>query len=193
MGVDKDAKKIIFTACHSGKLKLTFTSPKYVMISTSPQNVLMSRVISQFFCNLNSSTNFITEFTSPIAKPTSPGLSDSTFFGRWDGYCHKWAVYTEWIRMRKFGQWPDPKGFPLKRISSKESTPVAGPNYAIKMSARGTWRPWAFWQQWMGNIGLRTFSLEAGSAALSLSKFQKIRCRGWDKKTNEGEGPKSGK
>ena len=82
MGVDQDAKKIIFTACHSGKLKLTFTSPNNVMISTSPQNVLMSRVISQFFCNLNSSKNFITEFTSPIAKPTSPGLSDTTFFAR---------------------------------------------------------------------------------------------------------------
>ena len=43
-------------------------------------------------------------------------------------------------RMNKngIGQWPDPKGFPLKRISAKESTPVAGPNYAIKMSARGT-------------------------------------------------------
>ena len=101
MGVDQDdAKKIIFTACHSGKLKLTFTSPNNVMISTSPQNVLMSRVISQFFCNLNSSKNFITEFTSPIAKPTSPGLSDTTFFACWGGYCHKWAVYTELIRMR---------------------------------------------------------------------------------------------
>jgi len=78
--VDQGAKKIIFTACHSGKLKLTFTSPNNVMISTSPKNVLMSRLISQFFCNLNSSKNFtclpgklITEFTSPIAKPTSPG------------------------------------------------------------------------------------------------------------------------
>ena len=41
-------------------------------------------------------------------------------------------------RMNKneIGQWPDPKGSPLKRISSKESTPVAGPNYVIKMSAR---------------------------------------------------------
>ena len=50
----------------------------------------MSRWISQFFCNLNSSKNFtcpsgklITEFTSPIAKSTSPGLSDTTFFTRW--------------------------------------------------------------------------------------------------------------
>ena len=79
------AKKAIFTACHAGKLKLTLTSPN--IISTSPQNVLMSRLISQFFCNLNSSKKFtcpsgklITEFTSPIAKSTSPGLSDTTFF-----------------------------------------------------------------------------------------------------------------
>ena len=60
------------------------------IISTSPRNVLMSRLISQFICNLDSSKNFtcplgklITEFTSPIAKPTSPGLSDTTFFARW--------------------------------------------------------------------------------------------------------------
>ena len=40
------AKKIIFTACHSGKLKLAFTSPD--VISTSPKNFL-------FFCFSNSS------------------------------------------------------------------------------------------------------------------------------------------
>ena len=79
------AKKVIFTACHSGKLKQTSSSPN--IISTSPENVLMSRLISQFFCNLNSSKNFtcpsgklITEFTSPMAKSTSPWLADSTFF-----------------------------------------------------------------------------------------------------------------
>ena len=79
------AKKVIFTACHLGKLKLTFTSTD--VISTSPKNVLMSRLISHFFCNLYSSKNFtcplgklITEFPSPIAKSSSPGLSDTTFF-----------------------------------------------------------------------------------------------------------------
>ena len=83
----KGAKKVIFTACHSGKLKPTFTSPN--IISTSPKNVLMGRLISRYFCNLNCSKNFtcpsgklITEFTSPIAKSTSPGLSDTTFFAR---------------------------------------------------------------------------------------------------------------
>ena len=51
------AKKVIFTACHSGKLKLTFTSPN--IISTSPKNGLMSRLISHFFCNLNSSKKLL--------------------------------------------------------------------------------------------------------------------------------------
>ena len=37
------AKKIIFTACHSGKLlKLAFTSPD--IISTSPKNFLTGRI-----------------------------------------------------------------------------------------------------------------------------------------------------
>jgi len=36
------AKKIIFAACHSGKLNLAFTSPD--VISTSPQNYLTSRI-----------------------------------------------------------------------------------------------------------------------------------------------------
>ena len=84
------AKKVIFTACHSGEPNLTFTSPN--IISTSTKNVLMSRLISQFSCILNSSKNFtcpsgklITEFTSPIAKSSSPGLSDTAFFARWTG------------------------------------------------------------------------------------------------------------
>jgi len=36
------AKKIIFTACHLGKLKVAFTSPDF--ISTSPKNFLTSRI-----------------------------------------------------------------------------------------------------------------------------------------------------
>ena len=40
--LNQDAKKIIFTACHSGKLKLTFTSPD--VISTSPKSFLTSRI-----------------------------------------------------------------------------------------------------------------------------------------------------
>ena len=81
------AKKVIFTACHSGKLKLAITSPN--IISTSPQIFCWAELISQFFCKLNSSKYFTcssgkltTEFTSLIAKSTSPGLSDTTFFAR---------------------------------------------------------------------------------------------------------------
>ena len=76
-----------FTACHSGKLKLTFTSPD--VISTSPKAFWTAELISQFFCFSNSSKKITcpsgklkTEFTSPIAKSTSPGLSDTTFFAR---------------------------------------------------------------------------------------------------------------
>ena len=36
------AKKIIFTACHSGKLKLAFTSPDVIQLA--PKNILTSRI-----------------------------------------------------------------------------------------------------------------------------------------------------
>ena len=36
------AKKVVFKACHSGKLKLACTSPN--VISTSPKKILMSRI-----------------------------------------------------------------------------------------------------------------------------------------------------
>ena len=52
------AKKIIFAACHSGKLKLAFTSPE--VISTSPKNFLTSRI--DF--DLHSSANQIPQKTS---------------------------------------------------------------------------------------------------------------------------------
>ena len=62
------AKKIIFTACHSVRLKPAFTSPD--VISTSSKNFLYS----------NSSKNITrpsgklkTEFTSPIENPLAPG------------------------------------------------------------------------------------------------------------------------
>ena len=41
-GVEQSKKKVIFTVCDSGKLELAFTSPN--VISTSPKNVLMSRI-----------------------------------------------------------------------------------------------------------------------------------------------------
>ena len=61
------------------------------VISTSPKNILTSRINVTVFCYSNSSKNITcplgklkTEFTtcSPIAKLTSSGLSDTTFFAR---------------------------------------------------------------------------------------------------------------
>ena len=83
------AEKVIFKACHSGKLKLAYTNPN--VISTNPKTFWWGELISQFFCNLNSSKDFTcpsgklrTEFiVSPIAKSTSSGLLDTTFFARW--------------------------------------------------------------------------------------------------------------
>ena len=67
------AKKIIFTACHSGKLKLAVTSPD--VISTSPKNFLTGRnvfivlLLFEFLKNITClSGKLKTEFTSPIAK-----------------------------------------------------------------------------------------------------------------------------
>ena len=79
--MNQGAKKIIFPACHSGKLKLAFTIPD--IISTSRKTFL-------FFCYSSSPQNITcplgklkTKFTGPITKSTSPGLSDTTFFARW--------------------------------------------------------------------------------------------------------------
>ena len=62
-------KKIIFTACLSGKLKLEFTSPD--IISNNPKPFWRAELISQFFCYSNSSKSItcpsgklITEFTT---------------------------------------------------------------------------------------------------------------------------------
>ena len=40
--LNQGAKKVIFKICHWGKLKLEYTSPN--IISTSPKNILMSRI-----------------------------------------------------------------------------------------------------------------------------------------------------
>ena len=101
------AKKAIFTAYHSGTLKLTFTSPN--IISASAKIVLMSRLISQFFCHLNFSKNLtcllgklITEFSSPIAKSTSPGLSDTTFFARWGDRGGVWILFLSEVTLFEY-------------------------------------------------------------------------------------------
>ena len=77
------AKKIVFAACHSGKLKVEFTSPDVIL--TSPKTFLTSKndftVLLLFqFLKKHRLPIGQTEFTSPIAKSTSPRLSDTTFF-----------------------------------------------------------------------------------------------------------------
>ena len=56
----------------------------------APKPFWQAELISQFFCYSNSSKNVTcplgklkTEFTSPIAKSTNAGLSDTTSFARW--------------------------------------------------------------------------------------------------------------
>ena len=83
----RDFSVLSATACHSGKLWLAFTSPKF--ISTSPQKILISRIdytVLLWFELLKKlqllSGQGKTEFTISMAKSTSPGLWDSTFFAR---------------------------------------------------------------------------------------------------------------
>ena len=97
---NQGGKKIIFIACHSGKLKLAFTSPD--IISTSPKSFSQAELISPFFCYSNSSKNITcpsgklkTELTSPIAKSTSPGLFDTTFFACWVIHLMSY-VFSKW-------------------------------------------------------------------------------------------------
>ena len=82
------AKKVSFTACHSGKLSLACTSPQ--VISISPQTLFDQQDWLQSFCNLNfpkkqhlPSGKLRTKISSSlIAYSTSPGLLDVTFFAR---------------------------------------------------------------------------------------------------------------
>ena len=83
------AKKVSFTACHSGKRQLACTSPQVIQLAPKP--FLISRIdynpsviwISQknFTCPSGKLRTYI---SSPIAKPTSPKRSDTTFFARWN-------------------------------------------------------------------------------------------------------------
>ena len=57
---------------------------------TSPKENFYEQNLLQSFRNLNAlSGKLKTEFTSLIAKSTSPGLSDMTFFARWI-LVHNW-------------------------------------------------------------------------------------------------------
>ena len=73
------AKKIIFTVCHSGKLKVAFTSPD--VISTCPRSFLTSRIDFIVLLLLK----LLKKHHLPVGQVnnTSLGLSDTTFFARW--------------------------------------------------------------------------------------------------------------
>ena len=107
------AKKVIFKACHSGKLKLAYTEAQMSFQLT--RTLWWAELISQFFCNLNSSKNSTwpsgelrTEFTSPITKSTIPGLSDTTFFARCadlTGLLSLWLLTLLNFHSTKFNFW----------------------------------------------------------------------------------------
>ena len=73
-----NAKKVIFKACHSGKLKLTFTSPN--IISTSPK-----KRVDEYNWFHSSSVIWIPQknFTCPSGKFKRTEYRFTTFFARW--------------------------------------------------------------------------------------------------------------
>ena len=80
----KNQSKPFFTPCHSGKLKLAFTSPNVILATgVVPKTFWWAELISQFFCYLNYSKNFTCLSGKLRIGFTSPGLSDTTFFARW--------------------------------------------------------------------------------------------------------------
>ena len=102
------AKKIIFTACHLGKLKLTFTSPDVIQLA--PKTFWLAELISQFFCYSNSSKNITctlgklkTEFTCPIARFARWG--DATKFSKTNWSVIGLIEYFDCIVVRSWLQW----------------------------------------------------------------------------------------
>ena len=81
------AKKVGFTACHSGQLLLVCTSPRVFKVA---QKKFSWAALITVLLYLNfppkkttcPSDKLRTGFTSPIEKSTSPGLSDTTSFAR---------------------------------------------------------------------------------------------------------------
>ena len=78
----QSAKKASFTACFPGKLKLALLA-QTSLVSLAPKTFLMGRIDFA----IPSSKKFTgpsgllkTKFSSPIAKSTRHGLSDTTFF-----------------------------------------------------------------------------------------------------------------
>ena len=134
------AKKVIFTACHSGNLKLEFTSPD--VISTSPKNFLTSIIdftvllLFEFLKNITCPSGKLkTEFTILIAKSTSPGLSDTTFFAHWALKITRWFHQGQFPCLKKRLWYPVWQGFDRKGA------------FWCKRNARGAQGRWIFIMQ----------------------------------------------
>ena len=89
------AKKVSFTACHLGKLLPVCTSPRVFL--TSPKNCVISSIdYSSSVISISQKTSLAllarTEFTSLIAKSTSPRLTDTTFFAHWVSNSILWLM-----------------------------------------------------------------------------------------------------
>ena len=79
-----------FYSLPCGQAEATIYWPRRCFILPQKLRDEQNQLISQFFCYSNSSKNITcpsgklkTGFTSPIAKSTSPGLSNTTFFACW--------------------------------------------------------------------------------------------------------------
>ena len=79
--MDQGAKKIIFTACHWGKLKLAFASQD--VISTSPKSFLTSRIDFTVLLLFKLLKKYRLPIRQVKTEFISPGLLDVTFFARW--------------------------------------------------------------------------------------------------------------
>ena len=92
-GRDHGAKKVSFTACHLGKLLLVCTNPRVFL--TNPKDFVISNIdYSSSVISISQKTSLAllarTEFTSLIAKSTSPRLTDVTFFAHWVSNSISW-------------------------------------------------------------------------------------------------------
>ena len=84
---DAGCEESRFYSLPFGQVVASMYWPKSLL--SSPKKIFDKQHWLQIFCNLNFSKYFIfpsgklnTWFTSPIAKPVSPELSDTTFFAR---------------------------------------------------------------------------------------------------------------
>ena len=103
-----------FCSLPFGQAEATIYQPRCHFIVPQKLRDEQNQLISQFFCYSNSSKNITcpsgklkTGFTSPIAKSTSPGLSNTTFFACWLQLLSKLLIdlffFHVIIRLQKIG------------------------------------------------------------------------------------------